>query len=58
LRRGPLFNDRDRDALDALEVRDDMTLTRRRNGGAVFAAGSISWTGLLSRRDNGNPVHG
>lgn len=37
-------------------IRADVTLTPRRDCGAVFAVGSISWTGCLSHDDYENPV--
>jgi N,N-dimethylformamidase len=37
-------------------VRADVTLTPKRNGGAVFSVGSISWTASLSHEGYNNPV--
>jgi N,N-dimethylformamidase len=37
-------------------IRADVTLTPKRNGGAVFSVGSISWSGSLSHNDYDNPV--
>jgi N,N-dimethylformamidase len=37
-------------------IRADITLTPKRNGGAVFGVGSISWTGALSHNEYNNPV--
>jgi N,N-dimethylformamidase len=37
-------------------IRADVALTPKRNGGAVFAVGSMSWAGALSQRDYDNPV--
>jgi N,N-dimethylformamidase len=37
-------------------IHADITLTPKRNGGAVFAVGSISWAGSLSHRKYDNPV--
>lgn len=40
------------DGDDAPTARADMTLVRRPEGGAVFAVGSIAWTGCLIEADN------
>ncbi|HEX7290081.1 MAG TPA: N,N-dimethylformamidase beta subunit family domain-containing protein [Conexibacter sp.] len=37
-------------------IRADVALTPTRNGGAVFAVGSMSWAGALSQRGYDNPV--
>jgi N,N-dimethylformamidase len=51
-----LFNAADLSGSKDSRIRADMTLTPKPNRGAVFAAGSISWSGALSHRDYDNPA--
>jgi N,N-dimethylformamidase len=51
-----LYNQPDLSGTTNPRVHADITLLPKRNGGAVFSVGSISWSGSLSHNDYDNPV--